>query len=80
MEMISLPMLQPKNLPDQRKQLNSLMSGWFREFLKKKHLNARGFVREYLSSCSGYRPGRSIKRRGKSSSLHKFFSWGCEFF
>ena len=36
----------------------------------KKRLNARGFEREYLRSCSGYRPGWSIKRRGKSSSLH----------
>jgi len=24
----------------------------------------------YLHSCTGYGPGRSVKRRGKSSSLH----------
>jgi len=48
----------------------------------KKRLNARGFVREFLCSCTGYGPGRSIKRRGKSSSLHSkknFFLGGCEF-
>jgi len=33
-------------------------------------LNARDFAREYLRSCMGYGPGRSVKRRGKSSSLH----------
>jgi len=36
----------------------------------KKRLNARGFSREYLRSCTGYGPGRSVKRRGKSSCLH----------
>jgi len=50
--------------------INSLASGCFRGFSKKKHLNACGFAREYLRSCSGYGPGRSVKRRGKSSSLH----------
>jgi len=46
--------------------------------LRKKRLNARGFVREYLRSCSGYGPGRSVKRCGKSSSLNsnKFFCLG----
>jgi len=55
----------------------------FGDFRKKKHLNARGFVREYLRSCTGYGPGWSIKRRSKSSSLHSeknFFAWGCVFF
>jgi len=28
----------------------------FGDFLKKNCLNARGFVWEYLSSCSGYGP------------------------
>ena len=49
----------------------------------KKCLNARGFVRNYLWSGSGYGPGQSIKRRGKSSSLYSktiFFLWGCGFF
>jgi len=49
---------------------NTLASGCFWGFSKKKRLNARGFAREYLHSCSGYGPGRSVKRRGKSSSLH----------
>jgi len=54
----------------------------FGDFRKKKRLNARGFAREYLRSCSGYGPGRSVKRRDKSSSLHlkKFFAWGVRFF
>jgi len=41
----------------------------FRDFRKKKRLNARGFAQEYLRSCTGYGPGRSVKRCGKSSSL-----------
>jgi len=35
---------------------------------RKKRLNARGFVREVLLSGMLYRPGKSLKRRGKSSS------------
>ena len=33
---------------------------------------------EYLCSCTGYGHGRSVQRRGKSSSLHskKFFCFG----
>jgi len=48
----------------------------------KKRLNTRGFAREYLRSCTGYGRGRSVKRRGKSSSLHskKFFAWGVRVF
>jgi len=42
----------------------------FGDFGKKKHWSARGFVREFLRSCKCYRPGRSVKRRGKSFSLH----------
>ena len=52
-------------------------------FGKKRCLNTRGFAREYLRSCSGYRPGRSVKRRGMSSSLHlkkNFLLGGCWFF
>ena len=47
---------------------------------EKKRLNARGFAREFLQSSMLYRPGESLKRRGKSYSLHskkKFFAWGC---
>jgi len=57
-----------------------LLSGIFG---KKTCLNARGFAREYLRSYLGYGPGRSIKRRGKSSSLHLkkiFLLRGCRFF
>jgi len=42
----------------------------FRDFWKKKHRNARGFAWEFLQSGKCYGPGRSVKRRGKSSSLH----------
>jgi len=49
--------------------VNTLASGCFRGFLEKKHLNARGFVWEYLRSCMGYGPGRSVKTRSKSCSL-----------
>jgi len=54
----------------------------FGDFQKKTHLNARGFVWEYLRSCMGYRPGWSVKRRSKSSSLHskKNFCLGGAFF
>jgi len=38
--------------------------------LEKKHQNARAFAWELLHFCSGYRLGRSVKRRSKSSSLH----------
>jgi len=31
---------------------------------------ARGFAREYLRSCTGYGPGRSVKTHSKSCSLH----------
>ena len=46
---------------------------------KKNHQNARGFAQEFLQSGKCYRPGRSVKWRGKSSSLHSkrnFFGWG----
>ena len=42
----------------------------FGDFWKKKRLNARGFAREFLQSGMLYRPGKSLKRRGKSSGLH----------
>ena len=40
-----------------------------RIFGKKKHVNARGFAREFLLSCMLYRPGKSIKKRSQSSRL-----------
>jgi len=60
-----------------------LASGCFQGFLEKKHLNARGFAWEYLSSCSGYGPGWRVKRHGKSSSVHSkknFLLGGCRLF
>jgi len=66
---------------------NSLLTLWhpggFGDFQKKKSLNARGFAREFLRSGMLYRPGKSLKRRSKPSSLHskKFFLLGgCGFF
>jgi len=55
----------------------------FGDFRKKKRLNTRGFVREFIRCGMLYRPGKSLKRRGKSSSLHskkKFLLGGCRFF
>jgi len=46
------------------------VSGWFRDSRGKKRLNARGFAWEFLRSGMLYRHGKSLKRRGKSSSLH----------
>ena len=50
--------------------------------LQKYSWIAHGFVREYLCSCTGYGLGQSIKRCGKSCSLHskKFFGWGMRVF
>jgi len=56
--------------------------GAFGDF-QKKHLNAHGFVREYLRSCLGYGLGGSVKKRDKSSSLHSkknFLLVRCRFF
>jgi len=46
---------------------------------RKKRLNACGFARQYLRSCTGYGPGRSVRRHGMSSSLHlkKIFCLGA---
>jgi len=54
----------------------------FQDFREKKRLNARAFVWEFLWSGMLYRPSKSLKRRGKSSSLHsqKYFLLGeCGF-
>ena len=62
--------------------VNSLASGYFRGFSKKR-LNARGFAWEFLQSAMLYKPGKSLKRRGKSSSLHskkKLFAWWVRVF
>jgi len=65
-----------------KKIINIFAPGRFCGFRKKKHRNTRGFVREFLRSGICYRPGESLKRRGKSGSLHlkKCFGWGCKFF
>ena len=49
---------------------------------RKKGLNACGFAQEYLRSCLGHGPGRSVKRRGKSSTQlsKKIFCLGVAFF
>jgi len=54
----------------------------FGDFRKKKRLNARGFAREFLQSGMLYRPGKSLKRCGKSSSLHskRIFCLGVRVF
>jgi len=47
------------------------------EDFRKKSLNARGFAQEFL------RPGKSLKKRGKSSSMHSnknFLLGECGFF
>ena len=61
----------------------ALASARIRGFSEKKRLNAHGFSREFLRSGMLYRHGKSLKRRGKTSSLHskKFFLLGgCVFF
>jgi len=63
--------------------INSLASTSIWGFSEKKRLNACGFVWEFLWSGILYRPGKSLKRRGKSSSLHSiriFLLVGCGFF
>jgi len=64
------------------KQLNTWASGCFREFSGNNPRIARGFARELLWSSLRYRPGKSLKRRGKSSGLHSknIFAWGLWFF
>jgi len=58
--------------------IKSLVSAWFPEFLEKKRLNACGFAWEFFRSGMLYRPGQSLKRHNKSSSLHskKIFCLG----
>jgi len=65
---------------------NQFLTPWrpaaFGDFRKKKRLNAHGFAREFLWPGMLYRPGKSLKRRGKSSSLHSkkiFCLWGAFF-
>jgi len=63
--------------------IKTLAPGWFWRFLEKKRLNARGFAQKFLRSGMLYRPGKSLKRRNESSSLHSkknFLLGGCRFF
>jgi len=52
--------------------LNTLAPAWhgFGDFRKKKLLNTHGFAREFIWSDMLYTPGKSLKKRSKSSSLH----------
>jgi len=56
--------------------------GGFGDFQEKKRLNGHGFAREFLRSGMLYRPGKSLKRHGKASSLHskKMFCLGVRVF
>jgi len=72
---------------ESREKLKKNLTLWrplgFGEFCKKKHLNARGYALEFLRSGMLYRSGKSLKRCGKSSSLHpnkKFLLGRCGFF
>jgi len=66
--------------------LPSLLTLWcplgFGDF-KKKRLNTRDFAHEFLQSGMLYRPGKSLKGCGKSSSLHlkkTYFACGVRVF
>ena len=64
-------------------EFNTLAPSWFRGFSEKKRLNTRGFAQEFLRFGILYRSGKSLKRCGKSSSLHSkkiFLLGGCVFF
>jgi len=50
--------------------IDTLTSGLIQVLCKKNSWIACGFAREYLRSCTVYGPGQSVKRCGKSSSLH----------
>jgi len=56
--------------------------GGFGDFQEKNRLNGHGFAREFLRSGMLYRPGKSLKRHGKASSLHskKMFCLGVRVF
>jgi len=63
--------------------INSLASSCFQGFSEKKRLNAHGSAREFLQSGTLYRPGKSLKRRSKSSNVHSkkiLFAWGMQVF
>ena len=65
-----------------RVSLNTLVSGRFWGFPRKKHRNARGFAWEFLWSSKRYRLSQSLKRHSKSCSLHskKIFLLGVQIF
>ena len=67
----SVPAKCIKVLTPTNKAFNSLVSARIRGFSEKKRLNARGFAWEFLWSGMLYRPGKSLKRCGKSSCLLK---------
>jgi len=47
-----------------------LAYGQKREFLKKNTETQVALLLKLLCFCTGYGPGRSVKRRSKSSRLH----------
>jgi len=55
----------------------------FGDFRKNKRLTHMALRGNFFWSDMFYRPGKSLKRRGKSSSLHSkkiFLLWVCGFF
>jgi len=50
--------------------LNTFAPGYFWGFPRKKHWNACGFAQEFFRSGICYWPSQSLKRNGKSCSLH----------
>jgi len=55
--------------------LNTLAPRLIQAVCKKNSWIARGFAWEYLRSCTGYGPGRSVKRRGKQVFCEWCHKW-----
>ena len=67
---VALVVVKGLSVSCQSESVNTLASGRFWGFPRKKHQNACGFAWEFLWSGMLDRPGKSLKRRGKYSSLH----------
>ena len=68
--------------PPGAKCVNTLVSGHFWGFLKKKHRNTCGFAWEFLPIGKRYGPGRSVESWGKCSSQNSkkiFLGGGTDF-
>ena len=59
-----------QNISHEQILLTPLRPFGFWDFRKKKHMESLVFTQEYLRSCWAYGPGRSVKKRSMSSSLH----------